>query len=255
MIELQPLHVLLDSLFFFIIKHGFFCFDTNGQTFVTPRKHAQWSPYVNNGGTCVAVAGDDFVVIAADTRVSEGYSICTRNQTKVIQLTPKTVLASSGMLADINTLHKTLKTRLEWYKHQHGKYPSTTAIAQLLSVTLYHKRFFPYYTFNVLGGIDDNGNGLCCSYDAIGSFEHVKYSSSGTGNSLIQPLLDNQLGWKNQRKPGAMGRGYTANDALDLVKDCFSAATERDIYTGDAVIINVVDNEGYRSITHQLKAD
>ena len=36
--------------------------------------------------TCVAVAGDNFAVIAADTRISDGYSICTRSQTKVIQL-------------------------------------------------------------------------------------------------------------------------------------------------------------------------
>lgn len=52
-----------------------------------------------------------------------------------------------------------------------------------------------------------------------------------------------------------MGRGYDANDAVDLVKDCFSAATERDIYTGDSVIIVAIEPEGSRTITHPLKAD
>jgi 20S proteasome subunit beta 6 len=61
------------------------------------------------------------------------------------------------MQADMATLHKTLKYRLAMYKHQNGKDMSTPAIAQLLSNLLYYKRFFPYYTFNVLGGVDEEG--------------------------------------------------------------------------------------------------
>lgn len=45
-----------------------------------------WSPYTLNGGTVVAVAGDDFCIVAGDTRVSHGYSIGTREGHRVTKL-------------------------------------------------------------------------------------------------------------------------------------------------------------------------
>ena len=45
-----------------------------------------WSPYTLNGGTVVAVAGEDFCIVAGDTRVSHGYSIGTRDGHRVTKL-------------------------------------------------------------------------------------------------------------------------------------------------------------------------
>lgn len=61
------------------------------------------------------------------------------------------------MQADMMTLHKTLRMRLVKYQQNHQKDMSLTAASQMLSNMLYTRRFFPYYTFNVLGGIDEKG--------------------------------------------------------------------------------------------------
>lgn len=53
---------------------------------------------------------------------------------------------------------------LQIYQHQHNKQMSCPAMAQLLSNTLYFKRFFPYYAFNVLGGLDEEGKMLFCFF-------------------------------------------------------------------------------------------
>lgn len=43
------------------------------------------------------------------------------------------------------------------YENNNNRVMSVSAAAQLLSVTLYGRRFFPYYAFNMFAGLDENG--------------------------------------------------------------------------------------------------
>jgi len=134
---------------------------------------------------------------------------------------------------------------------------SCTGAAQLLSNTLYHKRFFPYFTFNLLAGLDEEGRGAVYTYDAIGSYERTGYSCQGSGKDLMQPVLDNQL---KADSPLLVPPRRTVTDlpleqAVDLVKDAFVSAGERDIYTGDSVEVYIITKDGVRVEELQLKLD
>eukprot|EP00897_Mesotaenium_endlicherianum_P000112 jgi/Mesen1/10100/ME000074S09438 len=216
-----------------------------------------WSPYDNNGGTCVAIAGEDYCVVAADTRMSTGYSILSRESSKLFQLSDKCVLATSGFQADMRTLQKHLHARFKIYEQQHNEPMSCPAMAQLLSNTLYYKRFFPYYTFNLVGGLDTEGRGCVYSYDAVGSYERSGYSAQGTGQELVIPTLDNQLKSASPLvlPPQSTATPLTEAEAVDLVKDTFASAAERDIYTGDGVEIIIINRNGVTRDYVPLKKD
>ncbi len=200
----------------------------------------------------LALAGPDYCIVAGDTRMSEGYSILSRSVPKLCQLNGTSILATAGMQADACQLRKVLAIRLEEYKHRHNKEMSVTSIAQLLSNTLYFKRFFPYYTFNLLAGLDAEGKGAVFGYDAIGSFERMKYGVNGSGQTLITSVLDNQAAFKTHR---GNAHDLTVEEAVDLVKDCFTVAGERDIYTGDEVDIATMTKDGTKFEKFSLKKD
>jgi 20S proteasome subunit beta 6 len=161
-------------------------------------------------------------------------------------------MASGGCRTDVVSLQKLLDLRLREYIDNHDKEMSTPSVAQLLSTNLYYRRFFPFYAFNVVGGVDKEGKGAVYTYDAIGSFERVKYASQGAGQKLIIPILDNVVGNKNRADAP---HEYTREEAVELVKDVFITAGERDIFTGDRVEIYTIDANGVRKEIFDLKAD
>jgi 20S proteasome subunit beta 6 len=201
----------------------------------------------------VAIAGDNFAVIGADTRLSAGYNIFTRNHSKLFTLTKEAVLASCGNWCDSDTLSSILSARVTQYSDIHeNREISLNALAQLLSTMMYGRRFFPYYVSNILAGIYE-GKGYVYSYDPIGHCERHTYRAGGSSSALLQPILDNQVGLKNmEQKPNVP---LTIERAVNLIKDTFISAAERDIYTGDGIKIAIITDKGVEEQTIPLRKD
>merc|ERR1712096_74274 len=131
------------------------------------------------------------------------------------------------MHADRKTLHDVLQLRTKMYKLEHSRDMKVRAVSHMLSRTLYYKRFFPYYAFNVLGGVDEETNeGFIYGYDAIGSFEEERYSINGSGATLAHPLMDNQLRRQHQTDGKGKKLGVcqkSKEEAVQMVKNMFNA--------------------------------
>ncbi|GAA6013410.1 hypothetical protein JCM10207_008834 [Rhodosporidiobolus poonsookiae] len=227
-----------------------------------PTTH-QFSPYADNGGSILAISSSKFAVIAGDTRQSSGYNIETRTARRVFQLTPDSAIAVQGFMGDATNLVKRLKQRLEWYHHTHNEVPSLKSIARLVQTMLYGKRFFPYYTYVILAGIDRDGTGAVYSFDPVGSYERESCRAYGSAQSLVQPFLDNMVYKKNQTLPpdapppvAGQRPEFVLDEVTSLMTDAFTGATERHIEVGDGLEMLVIEKGAeMRWITLPLKRD
>ncbi|KAI4222411.1 MAG: hypothetical protein L6R36_006174 [Xanthoria steineri] len=241
------------------------------QTSTNIKEHS-FNPYTDNGGSTLGITGDDFAILAGDTRSTSGYNINTRYAPKVFKIgeddetgeSAHIVLSVVGFAADGNALKERLNAIVKMYRYQHGKPMSVKACAQRLSTILYGKRFFPYYVHAILGGLDEEGKGALYSYDPVGSYEREQCRAAGAAASLIMPFLDNQVNFKNQYIPGS-GEGHALEarkatplpraEVEQLVRDAFTSAVERHIEVGDGLQMLVVTKNGIEEIYDPLKKD
>ena len=83
------------------------------------------------------------------------------------------------------------------------------------------------------------------SFNFISIILLIRYRACGSSGAMIQPLLDNQVGLKN----------ITKEKALTLIKDSFISAAERDVATGDGIIINIITKSGIEVDHFELRRD
>ncbi|NXF22434.1 PSB1 protein, partial [Rhodinocichla rosea] len=202
-----------------------------------PVQRYRFSPYTFNGGTVLAIAGEDFCIVASDTRLSEDYAIHSRDSPKCYKLTEQTVIGCTGFHGDCLTLTKIIEARLK----------VTTNVTVCLSV------LGSFLNYILILFFFFSGKGAVYSFDPVGSYERDTFKAGGSASAMLQPLLDNQIGFKNMQNVEHVP--LTLEKALQLVKDVFISAAERDVYTGDALKICIITKDGIKEQTVQLRKD
>lgn len=226
-----------------------------------PIEH-RFNPYSDNGGTVLGIAGEDFAILAGDTRIVSGYNIDSRYEPKVFDVGDNIVMTANGFAADGAALIDRFKSAFKWYKFDNNNKKLTIqSAARYIQHLLYGKRFFPFYVSTLIAGLDEEGKGAVYSYDPVGSYEREQCRAGGAAASLIMPFLDNQVNFKNQFEPGSDGRVkkplryLSLEEVLALVRDAFTSATERHIQVGDGLEVLIVTKDGIKKVYYPLKRD
>lgn len=223
------------------------------------REHS-FNPYgSSSGGSTLAIAGEDFVVLAGDTRHSTDYNIDSRCESQLFEIGDGLLMAANGFSADALALIDEMRTRIKWYHHRNQKPIQIKAAARAMMHALYGRRFFPYYTNPILIGMEPDGTGAVYSFDPVGSYEREASRAAGHASALLVPFLDSQVRFANQVDPDT-GKPRKVHElpleqVLNLVRDAFTGAAERQIQVGDTLEIAIITKDGLRKEEFPLRKD
>ena len=191
----------------------------------------------NNGAAMIAMAGKDCVAIASDTRFGLRQQTVACDFEKVFRMTDTTYVGLAGLATDVQTLRSLLRYKLTTYELKEERVMKPFAFANLLSHTLYEKRFGPYFVEPIVAGLKDDGSAFLCGMDLIGAPVFCEdYVVSGTCTPNLNGMCESL--WRPDMDPDQL---------FETIAQCLLASVDRDALSGWGAIVHVITKDGVTS--------
>ncbi|QLL31694.1 hypothetical protein HG537_0B05550 [Torulaspora globosa] len=186
-----------------------------------------------NGGIVVAMAGKDCVAIASDLRLGS-QSLGVSNKFEKIFHYGHVFLGITGLATDVTTLSETFRYKTNLYKLRENRPIEPETFTQLVSSTLYERRFGPYFVGPVVAGINSKTEKpFIAGFDLIGCIDEAKdFIVSGTASdqlfgmceSLYEPNLE-------------------AEDLFETISQALLNAADRDALSGWGAVVYIIKKD------------
>lgn len=190
------------------------------------------SEYYLPGATTIGIVCKDGVILAAERRVTYGYFVMSKSGKKVFKIADKIGAACAGIVADMQILTREVAAYLNLYSYEREQSVTVRTAAKLMGSMLFERRYFPYLTQTIVGGIDEGGPRLFV-LDPLGSVIEDKYTAVGSGSEIAMGLLEIEF-----------KEGLSIEEAKGLARKAVKAASARDIGSGEGLDMLIITNNG-----------
>ncbi|KAH3758790.1 proteasome subunit beta type 5 [Pelomyxa schiedti] len=194
---------------------------------------------MKHGTTTLGFIFQGGVVIAVDSRSTQGSYISSGTVKKVIEINPFLLGTMAGGAADCAFWERELGRQCRLYELQNKQRISVAAASKILSNILYYYRGYGLSVGTMIAGWDKKGPGLYY-VDDDGTRLSGHLFSVGSGSMHAYGVLDS--GWRYD---------LSEEDALELGRRAIYHATHRDAYTGGIVNVYLVKPEGWRKVSSE----
>lgn len=194
-----------------------------------------------NGAAVVAMVGKDCVGIASDTRL--GIQACTvaTDFQKVFQMGPKYFMGLAGLGTDVQTVAQTMKFKINMYKLREEREMKVRTFSNLLSTTLYEKRFGPYFCEPIVVGLEDDGKPFICAMDLLGCPVSTNdFVVCGTCSENLYGVCE-----------ALFEPDMEPEDLFETLSQSLLASVDRDALSGWGAVVHIITKDGV--MTKHLK--
>lgn len=182
----------------------------------------------STGTTIVGVKFAGGVVIAADTRSTQGPIVADKNCAKLHRISPRIWCAGAGTAADTEAVTQLIGSNIELHALYTSREPRVVSALQMLKQHLF--RYQGYLgAYLIVAGVDPTGAHLF-SVQAHGSTDVGYYQSLGSGSLAAMAVLESR--WKPE---------MSRDDAVALAAEAIQAGIWNDLGSGSNVDVCVME--------------
>lgn len=133
------------------------------------------------------MVGKDCVAIACDLRLGLQALTVSNNFPKIFSYAPSVFLGLTGLATDVQTVSDTFRYKVNMYRLREERNIAPQTLANLVSSSLYERRFGPWFVSPVLAGINHTtGKPFICGFDSIGCIDFAKdFIVAGTASDQL----------------------------------------------------------------------
>ncbi|KAM0722047.1 hypothetical protein Q7P37_002973 [Cladosporium fusiforme] len=192
------------------------------------------SPFSINGGACVAMVGKDCVAIACDLRLGLQALTVSNNFPKIFPYGSQVHLGLTGLATDVQTVSELFRYKHNMYRLREERDCSPQTFANLVSSSLYERRFGPWFVSPVVAGINGtDGKPFICGFDSIGCIDFAKdFIVAGTASDQLFGTCEGL--WEPDLEP---------EDLFETISQALLNAVDRDALSGWGAHVYIIEKD------------
>jgi len=187
-----------------------------------------------NGGACLAMTGKNCVAIASDMRFGVQQQTFSTNCSKVYRVSDKCFLGLAGLATDVRTLQEKLAFRVKLYNLREEREISPRVFGNMVSSTLYEKRFGPFFAEPVVAGLEGPENKpYITAMDLIGAPVFTDdFVMTGTCTPAMYGMCETL--YRSDMNP---------DELFETISQCLLASLDRDAISGWGAVVHILTPE------------